>query len=350
MREIGHLGLPRFFLPVYLLVISTVSGQSYPIAEVDSLLNEVIHQTLLQNYEKAGIAGDLLEKHYPDLPFGELYNAAVLIMKSEDYYENINAEKISYLLEKAEEKTKLMLENNNSDPWNNYLMGVIKGYQAYVEVLGDDLLEAFSQGYFSIQYMNRVLTVDSSFVEVFMPIGTYYYWKSAKMESLSWLPFMNDDRDKGIQYLLKSMSADSYNHYLTAHSLIWIYIDRKNFREGAAVAEQILKKYPDNRFFLKNLGRCFQEFDKPNSIRIYKLILQSLRDEGKLNNNNLMTFNIRLADMYYELEDYKNLENVCTEMTNAKLTEEQLEENELRLLKIKKYLDVIEKNNSDSNK
>ena len=103
-----------------------------------------------------------------------------------------------------------------------------EGYIAYYDALRESWLQAFSTGLSSVSAFENCLEIDKNFYEAMIAIGSYKFWKSKKMEFISWLPFIDDEKELGINYLQNAVKYSGYNSHLAIHSLVWIYIEQKN--------------------------------------------------------------------------------------------------------------------------
>lgn len=319
---------------IFLFVFFSVSifAQTYPQKEVDKLLNKGIENLLNQNYDSADSTFQILERNFSNLPLGNVYRAANSVAKSIDYGEEFDNDFITHNLESAVKISERKLNQNENDIWNNYFAAISKGYLAYYLALNEDYIEAFAQGYFSISFFERCESLENNFYESKIALGTFLYWKS---EKAVWLPFVSDDKKKGINYLEDAINQKTYNYYIAVNSLFWIYINEKNFIKAAETAELVLKKYPDNRYFQWCLARTYEEIDKEKAVQIYNNILFSLNRINKLNFFNEITLKHKIAQLYERQSNYKTALKYCDEILSIKnIPDDQLNRLEDRLERI----------------
>ncbi len=145
MQVIEHLVRFRVFLFVLFFTRFLVS-QTYAVKKVDSLLKAGIDQIINENYAKAQITFSLLDKEYPNLPFGKIYLSATLIAKSFDLKLPSNKTLIDSNLNAAIKISEGRLDKNKS-AWNIYLVALSKGYLAYFEAINKDWLSALNEGF-----------------------------------------------------------------------------------------------------------------------------------------------------------------------------------------------------------
>ena len=308
----------KFSISIILIFIFTsfLFAQRYPDPAVDSLLHKGIELIINQDYESAGKNFNELKTRYPDLPFGDIYLAADEIAESYDFNREFNDEIISENLNKAMDKSEALLDKDENNIWNIYFVALSKGYYAYYKALNRNWFSAVSNGFDAIKYFERCLQKDSLFYDAYTAIGNFEYWKSSKTEFLNWLPFVDDEREEGIKYLVKSVSCPGYNTYLAIHSLQWIYIDQKKYTEVVKLTEPVLEKYPESRFFKWALARAYEEVDKRKSIKIYYEILNSYLSINELGKFHEILIKHLIAQQYEQLGELEKALILCDDILN----------------------------------
>lgn len=337
MQETEHLAhYNRIFIIICILSLK-LFPQNFPDSNVHLLLTSGINEIINENYDEAENIFIKLNKSYPNLPFGKIYLAAVEITKSSDFDIPYEKDKIKKYLDDAKKLSAKLLKENDTNIWNNYFYALTKGYKAYFEALNQNYLSAFSDGLDSYNYFNKCLSIDSNFTEAFIAIGSYKYWKSRKTEFLNWIPFIQDEREIGINYLLKSLKKPSYNFHLAVYSLIWIYIDNKESEKAIKLLKQLNDNRFNSRFFMWSLARAYEDVDKKMAIKIYHQILDSYLVEKKYNRVNEITLKHKIAQNYFRLGDKENTIKYCDEILNYKnLTSYEKDKLDERIKKVKK--------------
>ncbi len=339
MLEIEHLvhyRLAAIFIASILLNSFTYS-QKYPNSEVNKLLEVGIEYILNQNYDLAKTKFSILEKKYSELPLGKIYLAATDITKAFDYGEELNSNFVIRNLDEALELAEQRLENNPSDVWNHYFVALAKGYKSYLRVLNKDWLSAISSGLSSVNYFEDCLEMDSSFYESYVALGTYKFWKSRKLEFLEWLPFFDDESEKGIRYLEIALNNTTYNRNFAAVSLIWIYIETKNFYGAIQIAEKELKKNPINRTLKWALARAYEDVNPVKAIQIYNELINSYQKIPDQNHYQEITLKHIVSQQYVKIGERREALRLCEEILSERsLSEDVREKLADRLKKVRK--------------
>jgi len=300
------------------LIPVNIYSQEYPDGSVNSLLKSGIDCIINQNYSQAKSEFEKLNTKYPDLPFGKIYLAAVEIARSFDYGEGYNGDVISKYLNAAKYQSEKLLNKYPENIWNHYFLGLTEGYISYYEGLNGSWLTSLKEGINSASNFEECLKRNPDFFEAYSGLGTYKYWKSAKTKFLSWLPFVHDDRADGINYLEKAIDKSSYNTYLAVNSLIWIYIDKKNFDNAIQISEKTLKEYPKSRFFKWGLARAYEDIDRLKAINSYNEILNSYPNLNSMNHYNEIVLKHLIAQLYEKLGEKSKALKLCNEIMSIK--------------------------------
>ncbi|MGE5681029.1 MAG: tetratricopeptide repeat protein [Bacillota bacterium] len=343
----GLLERYRFILLLCFLICcnNNTKAQQYPNSKVDQLLKSGIDDIISQDYSEAEKKFNHLKDWFPELPLGNIYLAALKISIAVDTGDPFDEEYITSKLSEAERESNKLIEKNEKDPWSQYFYALSKGYLAYYNALNKNYITAFSNGLSSITHFEKCLQSDSSFYEGYIAIGTYKYWKTEKTRFLSWVPFVKNEKELGIRLLKTAVDKSSYNRYLAANSLIWIYINENQSRMAIQEAEKALKKSPESRFFKWALARAYQDIDKKRAIGIYKELLDSYLANKNNNHYNEIVLKHKIAMLYHEIGENKNALKLCNEILEINSLSgnimDKLDQRLARVKKLKKELQQL---------
>jgi tetratricopeptide (TPR) repeat protein len=327
MRETESLAHFKTFLPLFIIFLCSkiIFSQEYPQKEIDALLKSGIESIVNQDYGEASKIFLRLDRNYPEIPLGKIYSAAVEIAKSYDYGADFNSEFINEKLDQAVKASDKLLEENPEYAWNIYFSALAEGYYAYYKALERNFLSALNNGYSAMIEFEKCLSIDSSFYDAYTAIGVYKYWKSRKTEFINWLPFVKDEREEGIKDLITSLDHFTYNKHLAANSLVWIYIDKKEFDKAIQAADKMLKLHPANRQFKWGLARAYEGINREKSISIYYDILGSYRKLDLPNQSREITLLHIIAQQYEKIGNKAKALEICRNILNSNLSSETKE-------------------------
>jgi len=301
-------------LSLFLLFFPKNFAQVYPDNSIHKILKSGINLIIDQKYDQAEKLFDQLDKTRKDIPLGKIYLAAVHIAKAYDYEEPYDHELITKYLEGAKKISERLLKIDKKNIWNNYFFALTEGYIAYYDALRESWLQAFSTGLSSVSAFEDCIEIDSKFYESYIALGSYKFWKSKKTEFINWLPFIDDEKDLGIKYLQNAIRYSGYNSHLAIHSLIWIYIEQKDFEEAIKVAQLALRDHPQSRIFKWGLARSYENMDPVKSISLYQEILNSYPSSLKSNKINEVTLKHIIAQQLVKINKIEEAIIICEEI------------------------------------
>ena len=324
MQETGHLVRFSFLLILFILLIHTeVISQKYPDERVDYLLRSGINLIVKQDYMKAQVFFNSLDKEFPRLPLGKIYLAANKIAEAFDYAEDFDEAYIMENLEEAMEQSEELINAKQDSIWYHYFYALAEGYTAYYHGMNENWFSALSTGVNAISEFEKILAMDENFYEAYIAIGTFEYWKSRKMEFMNWLPFSNDTRKIGIDRLVVAIDSSSYNSYLAVNSLIWIYIDQNKYEAAIEISDEALREFPDSRTFKWGMARAYEEINPAKAIELYLEILNSYPSTIKYNYKNEITLKHIIAQQYVKLGDKVSAIKYCDEILSINIFPEK---------------------------
>lgn len=263
---------------------------------LDSLILAGIDQTLRQRYEDASATFRMASSEYPQHPAGYLYQAAVLQTIAMDYELRVPENEFDSLLAVVKDLASQMVKRNPDSPWPYFFLGSMLGYESYEHSQRGDWFGAATKGLSSASNFEKAIDLDSTFYDGYAGIGTYYYWKTRKIEFLSWLPFVGDRRAEGIRYLHVCAAEGRYNRFAALSSLAAIYIDAGEYPKAEDIAGQALRNYPANRIFLWQLATAREKSGRLRMAQAtYEALLKEIVIDPKPNPYNELVCRLNLA-------------------------------------------------------
>jgi tetratricopeptide (TPR) repeat protein len=260
------------------IILTIVLGTAVSHAQwkLESVLHSLVVRgidfILEQDYDRADSLFSVVTRRYPEHPVGYLYRAAVMQAYNIDFDVPIEQVKFDSLLtigKSAAEKISL--------PWGQYFLGTADGYEAYERVERGDWFGGVRKGMSLASKFEEIIKKDSSFYDAYVGIGTYYYWRSRKLEFLQWLPFIKDDRELGIRMLIIGAEQSVYNRFAAISALVSIYLDAENYQQAEEWSKRGLNSYPENRVFLWGLATALDRQNcSAEAISAYSNLLENI--------------------------------------------------------------------------
>ena len=113
----------------------------------------------------------------------------------------------------AKKISERLLKSDEKNVWSIYYYALSEGYISLLQSLSENWFDALSSGLNSVAAFEDCLkSMDKNFSEALIAIGSYKFWKSKKTEFINWMPFYDDEKDLGIEYLEKAVNHSSYNY------------------------------------------------------------------------------------------------------------------------------------------
>lgn len=330
----------RVFLLV--LLFTPLFAQQHPNKQIDILIKNGIEDLLNQKYNSARDNFAKLDKDYPYNPMGKIMQVATEILVNQDIAEPIKTSQVLEKLQKAIDMAESLREKDQTNPWYLYYYSLAQSYLAVAKGATGSWISALSTGYSAKNSFEDLLDMDNRFLESYIALGTWKYWSSEKMEFLTWLPFVKDERNDGIGLLQKALTGNSYHYYFAAHTLARIYIHNKQPDKAIQVITPLMKKYPASRFFMWDEARAYEDLDRKKAILCYQKLLDSYETEKLPNKSRLYLIYYIMAKTHLALGETELAKKMITQIpaftAMSEVEREELAERKDRITKLKQQL------------
>ena len=224
----------------------------------------------------------------------------------------------------AIDQTIQIIEKNLKNPQNVtdslradllFYLGSAYGYQAYFEGQIGQWFPALSHGIKSSKLLNEAIEIDSSLYDAYLGIGTYKYWRYSKLKFISWLPFIPDDREEGIEMIKTAVMKSRYSKYLAMHQLVYILLDFNRMEEAVQYAEKLKQKYPDSQFMWWAVAHAyFKNNNYEKAEKAYLKLMQLIELDKNKNPSHLLNCKLKLALIYKRMENNNACQKQCEEL------------------------------------
>ncbi len=269
----------QLFLFIFLLGASGVSAELKLSPEMEQYFRNGLNELFNDKIEEALENFDSLIVVEPDNPFGYFCKAICydFIM---DEYRNLNfMDKFNEAAEKAIEKSKILEEKGNPTAETFLWSGGSHGIRGVRRAMMGKWWGGFRDGIAAAGKLENAVKMDSTLYDAYFGLGNYHYWKSIKSRVFWWLPFIEDERQKGIDEILISIKKGKFTDIPGKMSLMRVYIEEKDYNKVLEIAEDLINKYN----FLQPLW--FKSFsliqieEWQKGIESYNQVLKKLREK-----------------------------------------------------------------------
>lgn len=209
---------------------------------------------------------------WPDDPTGYYARAVALQAKHFGCEGYLDETAIVAALNGAVERARERLRLDESDRWAQYMLGVALGFQSVDMLDRGRPLEAWKISRRSLSALDEVRRHDPEFADALLPLGAYHFWRGRAVAKWSWIPFLNDTRDEGLQELRIAAEKGHTTSVSAQNMLMWaLHVDGR-YEEALALADSLLNRYPRNRSIRQVRAEALYALDR-------KLVaLQAYRD------------------------------------------------------------------------
>ena len=245
-------------------------------------------------------------------PVGFFYLALNYQAQMLDLESNFKEEPYRAALERVITLCQARLTKSKNDARALLYLGNAYGSRAVYRARQGSWYDAFKQGLKAKDYWEKAIEADSTLWEAYGGLGSYFYWKSEAVKSLHWLPFVSDNRKKGIKMI--ALAADSSGLYrdFALSNLMWIYIKEKDYSQALALADDFENKYPQAKFPLWAKLYVFSEQEQwENTLEVAERLLTRLLESQPFNYYNLIEVEYQKLNCLHQLGRTREAYQLC---------------------------------------
>jgi hypothetical protein len=254
-------------------------------------------QSLLFNdhFDAVDSLYDVYISDYPGDPAGYLFKAAALMGEMADREENLYPDTFKTLLDSVETLIAQQLDSCSSETgaWMYLYSGHARAYRSLWESRFGSFISAVKNGFAARSEYDKGFKADSTLYDLYLGLGSYHYWKSAKGGLLRFFRILKNERDKGLRELHLAADSSLLSQELARSALIWVLLDKKEYDSVISIASDFVSKYPDGKSFLWPLATaCYKDKNYKRALATY----QKLRERLETTPGNL--YNLIECDYY----------------------------------------------------
>lgn len=268
-------------LALILLIFSTAFSQSgynqnYVYSLLDSLIWQGIVQVDAENFDSALTIFNKVIEADTTSPRGFFFVAATYSTLVSDYRNFDYRDEFTRHIDRAIEIGELKEKSGSATAEDIFYYGGAVGYRGIFRSYSGDWWGAFKDGLRGRKLLGRARGADSTYMDIYLGLGTYDYWRSAKTKVLWWLPFFSDKRDRGIEEIKTAIEHGKLATHEAKYTLMRIYFDYGKYEAAVEHWENSVKALnPEDPFSHHWLGRSYIELGQyENALRSFEIILR----------------------------------------------------------------------------
>ncbi|MCI0530760.1 MAG: hypothetical protein L0Y74_02260 [candidate division Zixibacteria bacterium] len=228
------------------------------------------------------------------------------------------------------------LKKSKNDARALLYLGNAYGSRAVYQARQGNWYDAFRQGLKAKDFWEKAIEADSALWEAYGGLGSYLYWKSDAVKNLRWLPFVGDNRKKGIEMI--ALAADSSGFYrdFALSNLMWIYIKERDYTKALSLADDFENKYPQAKFPLWAKLYIFSEQEQwENTLKVAESLLTRLLESQPFNYYNLIEVEYQRLDCLHQLGRTREAYQLCLKILRYPIDDRTKDRQREKLNKVK---------------
>lgn len=267
--------------------------------DIDSLIQRGIDLTFHCRFDSAFSTFNEVIAKMPDHLAGYFYAAATIQSKMMDYEDDTLEDVFMAKIDSAIEMGRKMVDVDDPDPWIQYYLGSCYNYKGLYQAKSGRLIPGFISAQKGLRYLRRAVEADTALYDSYLGLGSFDYWSGRFYKYLEWMPWFEDERERGIRRVRRSIERSHYSRWIGVNALGWIEYDRRNYKEAFRLFQMGLDQYPGSRYFL--WGAADTQFRLKNyneAAELYESILQSVNESPMTNGYNEVVCRFKMIRTY----------------------------------------------------
>jgi hypothetical protein len=221
-------------------------------------LIEAVEASYREDYARAESLLTEVSTAAPEHPVGPLMLAATVQAHMLDREVLDRADEFLALIDTAEARARSWITDHPDDPWGYTLLGHGYGYRAMWEGKYGSWFKAMKLGRKAKGAYHDAIKADSACWDLYVGLGNYHYWKSARTEFINWTGLIKDEKDRGIRELGWAIERSYFSSAAAAAALIWVNLHRGEYDQAISLARTWGARYPESKTYI--WGRAYAEF------------------------------------------------------------------------------------------
>jgi hypothetical protein len=276
-----------------------------PQPAIDSLVQAGLSQAYLNDYDRSRQTFDRIMTQYPGHPIGYLLKAGVLEMEMTNFDVDVYEKDFGRLVGLAGVLCDSVLKIDGQDPWARFFKGTEQTYRAAFDARRKRYVPALASVLGGRNQLNAALAADSTLYDAYLGLGVYDYFRTAATRFLNWLPFIGDNRKKGIREITIAAERARYVSTLAREALTRVLIEERRFAEAERYAAELLEEFPQSLTFSWSRAEiAWRQKDWAHVEERYRTILPLLEQHDPPAHGSIIYARHRIAQSCYERRLY----------------------------------------------
>ena len=215
-------------------------------SNLEALINCGISFTYSGQYKEAEETYKKLINMHPKNPAGYYYLAALYQTIMRNYRVRNFEPQFEKFIDLAIEIAEKAMENDKSNAVAYMYFGNARGHRGVHKINQQKFFRGFVDGLKGASSLKKSIELEPTLYDAYYGAGIYHYWRSAKSKFFWFLPFIGDNRQKGIDEIELSIQKGRHSEIEGKFALVTIYYNEKNYEKAYQVNQQLCQLFPDN--------------------------------------------------------------------------------------------------------
>ena len=206
-----------------------------------------IDLALKQEYDSAlAVASDLVQKA-PEEPAGYFLRMTVM---SARYFDENDTNSFKAIFGVADRVSAL--SEGGAGPMPRFYHAAAEAFRSILLTEEGNAISGALQGRRAAREFGALLSEGVESGDALGIVGAYHYWSSVVLKGLTWIPYIENRRERGIREMRTGTAASRYMKFALSHSLLWCYYNNHRFADALALCDSVLADYPAHSLFLQS--------------------------------------------------------------------------------------------------
>ncbi|MBN1542672.1 tetratricopeptide repeat protein [candidate division KSB1 bacterium] len=265
-------------------------------------LRIAVEWSIDQDYASALQQLERLQAEYPEHPAPPFFKAAVYQSMMLDFESKRWQNEFYDYIDRSIDLAQSYTANADEEIPPVFYQGAALSYKSYQLGRDKKYFSAIKLGLTAIGLLKQSVAQNPNFSDPLVGIGSFLYWRSHLTRLFKWLPFVPDEREKGIELIRQAGECSRLTRWAALSNLAWIYIEEKRYPLAVQAAEQGLAFFPESRFFLWPSAEAhFRAGDYSDALLYFSRLLRSIQGESINNRYNEIVVYWKIARCCEEL-------------------------------------------------
>ncbi len=285
-------------LALVLWVVVGIAAQSPDHPAIASRIEQGMYRTILNRFAEADSLYQGLIRDYPDRPFGYFYRGANLQAWMVDREDYSRMQAFQYWMDRCVAVVDSLERLQQATAWDYFYKGSAYLYRSFLNGKHRRWWQAYRNSRQGVQFLEKALVRDSTLFDAYLGIGSYKFWKSKKAGILTWLPFLKNEAELGLELVRLAIEKGRFVKWIGRDQLTWMLLEHGKLEEALKLARQNVAQFPQSRFFNWTLARVYEKSGHYMEARqVYEWLLSQVRQLPETNHYNEVVILARLVDL-----------------------------------------------------